>query len=124
MVELGTDLNDLSRPRGQESMTFEYDGKAYKVTYKAVSWESRMNAIEQGWKERTFVEGGETKTDIDFDTAQYYTDMFLEAILDINGQAVSKQLLATFDHDVITKLLPIVPSPLLIPAVLESKKES
>lgn len=125
MVERGTDINELSRSRNQKTLTFEYKGQSWEVHYRDVTWEARLNAIEQGWKEKTTInENGERTSDVTFDTSQYYCDMWHQAIADINGQTVSLSLLKTFDHEVITHLLSIVPSPLLATSVAESKKAS
>jgi hypothetical protein len=117
MVERGADIKDLTRSGDQKTFTFEHKEKQWEVHYRDVPWDVRFNAIERAWKPT--LEG-----DTEFDVSQYYTDMLKAALVDINGQPVAPSTLRMFDHDVISRLVTLVPSPLLTTAVADLKKDS
>ncbi len=123
-MERGADLNELVRSGGTTTLSFEFEDKMWEVNYRSVPWSLRFNAIENAWKERkTLNDQGEMVADVWFDTAQYYEEVLMAAIADINGQKVTLPLLRTFDSPVITNLTKIVPGPSLLTDLATAKKE-
>lgn len=121
----GASLADLCKQAGQKTMEFEHEGLTWEVHYRTANWKVRCNAIESAWKEtRKLGENGQVENGVMFDTAQYYEEMLMHCIMDINGEKLTIPVLREFDPPVITKLLACVPAPNLMADLAESKKES
>ncbi len=125
-MERGTNLQDLCRGGQSKTLVFEFEEQEWEVNYHKVDWKLRLNAIENAWKTRktTNPTTGEVIEDVTFDTAQYYEEMFQEAIIDICGQKVTLPMLRSFDTPVITHLIHIVPGPSLLTDLVSGKKDS
>ncbi len=124
MTPKGTDLEELCR-KGPETMSFEYDDQEWEVKYRKVDWKLRFNSIESAWKTHAVASktSEQPTEEVWFDTAQYYEEMFMAAIIDVNGQKVTLPLLRQFDGPVITYLTTIVPGPSLITDLAKAKKD-
>lgn len=124
-------LEGLLKPKVKEPFTFEYEGESYVVHYRTVSWEEHFDAVERAWRTLSVTtekaadsEEDEIVLRREFKAAQYYEEVLLLALLDINSHKVTPSVLREFDSVVISQLVTLVPKPQLITMRGDAKKES
>ncbi len=124
-LEEGTDFTELFKATGTSKLSFGHNGKRWSFTYKHMTWQEHFELMQRYWITKTVIddESGKSVEEPFFDSARYYEDAFMLAIIEGPGkQGVTRQMLRQLDSEIIQKLVNCVPSPSLTSQLVEIKK--
>ena len=124
-VVRGEDIQELFKKSGEHPFSFEFAGKEWTFVYRELTWQEHFQAVEEAWDVKTVVgPNGEEELERYFNASRYYEDVFLKAVTKCPGDvSLVRSYLCQLDSKVITRMLPMVPSPMLGEGAEESKKD-
>lgn len=118
-MEVGTDITELFKDTSTKEFEFEHNDKLWKFKYKELSWGEHWQVIEEAYDTRVNVVGD---TERFFNANIYYSKIFKIAIVEIpGGHSLTDTYLNMLPSEVVTKMLPMVPGPVI--DVEEAKKD-